>query len=213
MYENQQKEEDLWKAIKVTVIGYQAPLLPRPSHSALHTTVSHPLANSFPSHSVISKSDLSRTTGPAFLLSSEISEPVAVQRSNSGMTQKTSILDVTYGPRLSIGKDPIPPQSRVILQISITLPSANAIDSPCLSFNVFYDLMKGANYCGAATDAMNYLNSQDLGIPKKQLKLLQERLNEEIIRQVNSVRVERFSEEPIRPTSVKSKNGVNSGMM
>ena len=73
--------------------------------------------------------------------------------------------------------------------------------------------MKGANYCGAATDAMNYLNSQDLGIPKKQLKLLQERLNEEIIRQVNSVRVERFSEEPTRPTSVKSKNGVNSGLM
>ena len=213
MYENQQKEEDLWKAIKVTVIGYQAPLLPRPSHSVSHTTMSHPPANSFPSHSGLSKSDLSRSTGPTLVLSSEISEPVTVQKSNSGMTQKASILDVTYGPRLPIGKDPIPPQSRVILQISITLPSANSIDSPCLSFNVFYDLMKGANYCGAATDAMNYLNSQDLGIPKKQLKSLQERLNEEIIRQVNSVRVERFSEEPTRPTSVKSKNGVNSGLM
>lgn len=197
----------------MSVIGYQAPIPTRPSHIALHPATTHPAGTSFSSHSVIGKSDLSRQTGPTFVLNTEVSQPVSVQKSNCGMTQKASIFDVTYGPRLPIGKDPIPPQSRVILQISITLPSANSIDSPCLSFNVFYDLMKGTNYCGAATDAVNYLNSQDLGIPKKQLKLLQERLNEEIIRQVNSVRVERFSEEPVRPSSVKLKNGTISGQL
>lgn len=197
----------------MTVIGYQVPIITRPSHSILHLTPTHSQSlSTSQSHSLINKSDLLRPTGPISISPSEISEPITVQRSNSGMTQKATILDVVYGPRLTIGKDPIPPQSRIILQISLALPSANSIDSPCLSFNVFYDLMKGANYCGAATDAVNYLNNQDLGIPKKRLTLLQERLNEEIIRQVNSVRVERFSEEPIRPPSVKPKNGKNFGI-
>lgn len=120
--------------------------------------------------------------------------------------------------RVPLGKDPIPASARVFLRVELGIP-AEAVEGACVSFLVAVDVGKksegetgkksdegGKSVASAVAEAMEFLRSRGFGIPKHQLAAVQERLGEEIARQMSAIKVERSGEDSMR-SSLQKKTG------
>lgn len=121
-------------------------------------------------------------------------------------------------PRIPLGKEPIPASARVFLRVELGIP-AEMVEAASVSFLVAVDMGKksegeagkksdegGKSVASAVTEAMEFIRSGGYGIPKHQLAALQERLGEEITRQMSAVKVERSVEDSLR-SSLQKKTG------
>ena len=95
---------------------------------------------------------------------------------------------------------------------------AEVVDAASVSFHVGVDVKRsegeagrkgdegGKSVASAVAEAMAFLRRGEYGIPKHQLAALQERLGEEISRQMSAIKVERLPEESLR-SSLQKKTG------
>ena len=120
-------------------------------------------------------------------------------------------------PRIPVGKDPLPASARVFLRVELGIP-AELVEAASVSFLVAVDVKRsegeagkkgdegGRSVASAVAEAMAFLRNGGYGIPKHQLVALQERLGEEISRQMRAIKVERSPEESLR-SSLQKKTG------